>query len=73
MDIMLQVVHDYRALNNNTVKDHTPVLQQDLILRRIVQAVVKGYIDLPDTYYQMNVHLKDIWKTAFKIPFGMFE
>src|SRR5262245_57286480 len=73
MDIMPQVVHDYRALNDNTVKDHTLVPQQDLILRRIAPVVVRGYIDLPDAYYQMNVHLKDIWKMAFKTPFGMFE
>jgi len=73
MDVMPCVVHDYRTLNDNTVKDHTPVPQQDLILWRIAQAAVKRYIDLPDAYYQMNVHPKDIWKTAFKTPFGIFE
>jgi len=73
MDVMLRVVHDYQALNDNTIKDHTPVLRQDLILQKIAQAIVLGYINLPDAYYQINVHLKDIWKTAFKMPFGMFE
>ena len=72
-DIMPRVVHDYRALNENTIKDHTPLPRQDQILRRITRARLRGYIDLPDAYYQMHVHPDDIWKTAFKTPFGMYE
>jgi len=33
-----QVVHDYCALNDNTVKDHTLLPRQDLILRQIARA-----------------------------------
>jgi hypothetical protein len=29
---MPRVVHDYRALNENTVKDHTPLPRQDVIM-----------------------------------------
>jgi len=54
------------------VKDHTPIPQQDLIFQKIAQAIVE-YINLLDAYYQMNVHSKDIWKMAFKTPFGMFK
>ena len=71
--VMPRVVHDYRALNDNTIKDHTPLPRQDQILRRIARAEVRGYLDCPDAYYQMDVHPDDIWKTAFKTPFGMFE
>ena len=73
VNIMLQVVDDYRALNNNTIKNHIPIPRQNLILRRIAQAIVLGYINLPDAYYQINMHPKDIWKTAFKTSFGMFK
>ena len=62
----------YRAFNDNTVKDHT-LLSRHQILRRIARAKIRGYIDCPDAYYQMQVHSDDIWKTAFKTPFGMFE
>ena len=65
-DVMPRVVHDYRALNENIIKDHTPLPHQDQILRRIARAKLRGYIDLPDAYYQMHVHPDDIWKTAFK-------
>jgi len=72
-DVMPRVVHDYRALNENIVKDHTSLPRQDQILHRIARARLRGYIDLPDTYYQMHVHPDDVWKTAFKTPFGMYK
>jgi hypothetical protein len=49
-----RVVHDYRALNElneNTVKDHTPLPRQDAILERMVRAFIRGKIDLKDTFY----------------------
>jgi len=72
-DVMPRIVHDYRGLNENTIKDHTPLPRQDQILGRIAKAKLRGYIDLPDAYYQMHVHPDDVWKTAFKTPFGMYE
>ena len=72
-DVMPRVVHDYRALNENTIKDHTPLPRQDQILCRIARAKLHGYIDLPDAYYQMHIHPDDVWKTAFKTPFGICE
>ena len=68
-----QVVHDYRALNDNMVKDHTPLPHQDLILHQIARANYRGKIDCPNSYYQMDVHPDDVHKTAFKTPFGLFK
>ncbi len=45
-------VHDYRALNEKMVKDHTPSPRQDEILELLVRAVVRGKIDLVSAYYQ---------------------
>jgi hypothetical protein len=70
---MPRVVHDYRALNENTVKDHTPLPRQDDILRHGCQGTIFAKFDLPMAYYQLGMEESDIHKTAFKTPFGMFE
>ena len=36
----LRMVHDYRQLNDNTVKDHTPIPRQDETIEMIVRAKV---------------------------------
>src|SRR5204862_7300025 len=63
----------YRALNEKTVKDHTPSPHQDEILELLVRAVVRGKIDLVSAYYQISMHPDDIHKTAIKTPFGLHE
>ena len=67
------MAHDYRQLNDNTVKDHTPIPHQDETIEMLVRAKVRGKIDLPDAYYQIWMFLDDIHKTAFKTPFGLYE
>ena len=68
-----RVVHDYRSLNANTVKDHTPLPRQDEIIEMLAKAVIRGKIDLCNAFYQIPVHPDDIHKTAFKTPFGLYE
>ena len=70
---MPHVVHDYRMLNENTVKDHTPLPRQDQILRRLGLAKILGFLDCPTAFYQMCMEDDSIHATAFKTPFGMFE
>ena len=67
------VVHDYRALNEKTVKDHMPLPRQDEILELLVRAVVRGKIDLVNAFYQILMEPGDIHKTAIKTPFGLYE
>jgi hypothetical protein len=68
-----RTVHDYRMLNENTVKDHTPLPHQDEILESFVTAKVRGKIDMPESYYQTGMFPKDIYKTAIKTPWGLYE
>jgi RNase H-like domain found in reverse transcriptase/Reverse transcriptase (RNA-dependent DNA polymerase) len=68
-----RVVHDYRALNDNTVKDHTPLPRQDEILEPFVSAKVWGKIDMPESYYQTWMFPKDRHKTAIKTLWGLYE
>jgi hypothetical protein len=70
---MPRVVHDYRELNANTIKDHTPLPRQDNIIEDMARARIRGKIDLPLAYGQLLMEEDDIHKTAFKTPFGMFE
>jgi hypothetical protein len=72
-NVMPRVVHDYRAVNGNTVKDHTPLTRQDDIIEKLANAVVRGKIDLICAYYQILMEEADIHKTAFKTPFGLYE
>ena len=72
-NVMPRVVHDYRAVNGNTVKDHTPLTRQDDIIEKLANAVVRGKIDLICAYYQILMEEADIHKIAFKTPFGLYE
>ena len=73
LEVDPRVVHDYRELNENTIKDHTPLPRQDVVLERMVRGFIRGKIDLKDAYYQIRVREGDIWKTAIKTPFGLYE
>jgi predicted nucleotidyltransferase len=43
-----RVVHDYRALNENMIKDNTPLPRQDAILERMVLAIIRRKLDLEE-------------------------
>jgi hypothetical protein len=70
---MPRVVYDYRILNENTVKDHTPLPRQDQILHRLYQALILGFLDCPTVFYQIYMEEDSIRTTVFKTPFGIFE
>jgi hypothetical protein len=67
------VVYDYRILNENTVKDHTPLPYQDQILYRLYQISLLGFLDYPIVFYQIYMEEDSIHITAFKTPFDIFE
>jgi hypothetical protein len=68
-----RVVHDYRMLNENTIKDHTPLPRQDQILRRLCLAKILGFLDCPTAFYQICMEEDSIHAIVFKISFDMFE
>jgi len=63
-----RTVHDYRTLNENTVKDHNHLPRQDERLEPFAGAKVRGKIDLPESCYQTWMFPKDIHKTVIKTP-----
>lgn len=68
----LRTVVNARQCNDNTVKDVTPLPDQDQIRMDIARAKYHSKIDLSDAYEQVRIEHEDIWKTAFSTPFGTF-
>ena len=64
---------DYRRLNAVTKRDTYPLPRADDIFDRLAGAKWFASIDLLSGYYQVPVAEKDIEKTAFITPDGLFE
>jgi hypothetical protein len=64
---------DYRALNKVTIPKKYPLPRIDDLLHRIQGAKVFSSLDILSAYHQIRLVDDSIMKTAFKIPFGLFE
>ena len=68
----LRTVVDGQHRNENTVKDVTPLPDQDVIRLDVARAQIRSKIDLSDAYEQVCVVPSDVHKTAFATIYGMF-
>jgi hypothetical protein len=64
-DGRLRTVVDARQRNDNTVKDVTPLPDQDVIREDVARGKIRSKIDLSDAYEQVRVRPQDVHKTAF--------
>lgn len=68
----LRTVVDLRQRNDNTVKDVTPMPDQDNIREDVARAKYRSKIDLSDAYEQVRVILRDVPKSAFATIMGTY-
>ena len=68
-----RLVTDYRAINEQTIKNKYPLPKISELFDQLEGAVVFSKIDLRSGYFQMKVRELDIPKTAFVTRYGSYE
>jgi hypothetical protein len=71
-DKHLHTVVDARQQNDNTVKDVTPLPDQEVIQEDVAWAKIRSKIDLLDMYEEVQIHMQDMDKTVFVTITGMY-
>jgi hypothetical protein len=69
----LRLCVDYRALNNQTVKDKFPIPLAEDLFDRLGTSKVFSKIDLFSGFWQLRIDEDSVHKTAFRTPFGQYE
>ncbi len=69
----LRLCIDYRQLNSKCLKDAFPLPRIDESLEAMGGACLFSSLDLAHGYFQVTMHPSSIAKTAFRVPWGLYE
>ena len=72
-DGRIRTVIDARQRNENTVKDVTPLPDQEVIREDVARGKIRSKIDLADAYKQVRIEPKDVHKTLFATIMGTYH
>jgi len=72
-DSSLQLVQDYRKLNQITIKDKTPLPLIREVINKLKEARYFNKLDLIWRYNNVQIKEEDEWKAAFLTNKGLFE
>ena len=72
-DSSLWLVHDYRKLNQVTIKNKTPLLLIGEIINKLKETKYFNKLDLIWGYNNIQIKEGDKWKAAFLTNKGLFE
>ena len=72
-DSSLQLVQDYRKLNQVTIKDKTPLSLIGKVIDKLKEAKYFNKLDLIWGYNNIQIKEGDKWKVTFLMNKGLFE
>jgi len=64
---------DYRQLNKITIKDWMPLPLIGESLGQLSSVTIYTKLNIRDTYYNLRIAKGDMWKTAFRTHYGLYE
>ncbi|ETI32387.1 hypothetical protein F443_20800 [Phytophthora nicotianae P1569] len=68
-----RIVHDYRYLNSNTIRQSVPMTHKEDVSDSMAGAYYFSCMDLMSAYYQVRMKMDHVKYTAFQAPNGLYE
>jgi len=68
-----RLVVNYNPLNKVLADDTYPIPNKSSLVTRIARAKIFSKFDLKSGFWQVSIHEKDKFKTAFNVPAGHYE